>query len=560
MQFSSSLATSLNIEEKKKLGAYYTPDEVCQILTNWAIQCRNDTVLEPSFGKCGFLSASLSRLKELGNNAPQDQIFGCDIDPNAFLFLNDLLEIKPSLAHFIEKDFMELEVDSTWGKIFSVSIGNPPFISSQKLQPLTKKALQKKWSKIGIKLNQKASLWAHFLIHACQFIKEDGRLAWVLPMSFLQADYSREVRKYISSIFRDSLCIVMEQKLFLSEGTDEQIVILLCKNKKNNPIFEPNNIGFSQARNNEELVSIINAWEDGSLEKREITDCKPSYMNSEFEVKKAYDKLCSMKFVKELGDKLSIKLGIVTGDNKFFLANEKKLLENNIPINGIDYIISSLKYSKGIKYDIQEHLNYIELDMPGYILSLNESKSDSNLIEYFSKYPKDKLDSNYTFKKRKSWCTPNDGKIPDAFLVAMSRQGPRIVLNEARINCTNTIYRADFLESEVSDLEKKLISVSLLTSFSQLSAEFNGRRFGANVLKLEPSEMKKIKLIVPQIFDNKELENVFSNIDMAIRNDDFKLATQLADQYLLLNLPNGRKLSKLFCKELSEIHRQRFLK
>ncbi|WP_248789165.1 N-6 DNA methylase, partial [Escherichia coli] len=113
--------------------------------------------------------------------------------------------------------------------------------------------LQKKWSEIGIKLNQKASLWAHFLIHACQFIKEDGRLAWVLPMSFLQADYSQEIRKYISSIFTDSLCIVMEQKLFLSEGTDEQTVILLCKNKKNNPIFEPNKIVFSQARNNEEL-------------------------------------------------------------------------------------------------------------------------------------------------------------------------------------------------------------------------------------------------------------------------------------------------------------------
>ncbi|GGM05955.1 DNA methyltransferase [Streptomyces cinereus] len=560
MQSSSSLPTNLNIEEKKKLGAYYTPDEVCRILTNWAIQCRNDTVLEPSFGKCGFLSASLSRLKELGNNSPQNQIFGCDIDPNAFLFLNELLETGPGLAHFIEKDFMELEFDSTWGRIFSVSIGNPPFISSQKLEPLTKKKLQKKWSEIGIKLNQKASLWAHFLIHACQFIKEDGRLAWVLPMSFLQADYSQEIRKYISSIFTDSLCIVMEQKLFLSEGTDEQTVILLCKNKKNNPIFEPNKIVFSQARNNEELESIINAWEDGSLEKREITNFKPSYMNSDSEVKKAYDKLSSMGYVSELGDKLSIKLGIVTGDNKFFLANAKKLLNNNIDKGGIDYIISSLKYSKGIKYDILEHLDNIELGMSGYILSLNESKPDPNLIEYFSKYPKDKLNINYTFKKRKSWCTPNDRKIPDAFLVAMSRQGPRLVLNEARINCTNTIYRADFLNNEISELEKKLISISLLTSFSQLSAEFNGRKFGVNVLKLEPSEMKKIKLIIPETFDNEELENVFSNVDMAIRNDNFKLATQLADQYLLLNLPNGRKLSKLFCKELSEIHKQRLLK
>ncbi|WP_248789258.1 hypothetical protein, partial [Escherichia coli] len=101
--------------------------------------------------------------------------------------------------------------------------------------------------------------------------------------------------------------------------------------------------------NNEELESIINAWEDGSLEKREITNFKPSYMNSDSAVKKAYDKLSSMGYVSELGDKLSIKLGIVTGDNKFFLANAKKLLNNNIDKGGIDYIISSLKYSKGIK-------------------------------------------------------------------------------------------------------------------------------------------------------------------------------------------------------------------
>ena len=41
-------------------------------------------LLEPSFGACGFLEAAADRLREAGAASPLDQLYGCDIDEEAF--------------------------------------------------------------------------------------------------------------------------------------------------------------------------------------------------------------------------------------------------------------------------------------------------------------------------------------------------------------------------------------------------------------------------------------------------------------------------------------------
>ncbi|SHL98956.1 N-6 DNA Methylase [Hymenobacter psychrotolerans DSM 18569] len=69
-----------DLQEKKQNGIYYTPDLAAQILTRWAIRQPTDIVLEPSFGGCGFLTATRDRLLEIGNKQPQDRLYGCDID------------------------------------------------------------------------------------------------------------------------------------------------------------------------------------------------------------------------------------------------------------------------------------------------------------------------------------------------------------------------------------------------------------------------------------------------------------------------------------------------
>ena len=61
----------MNIERKKRLGAYYTPSEVTNILSNWAVRSGDDIILEPSFGGCNFLISALNRLKEFESVKPE---------------------------------------------------------------------------------------------------------------------------------------------------------------------------------------------------------------------------------------------------------------------------------------------------------------------------------------------------------------------------------------------------------------------------------------------------------------------------------------------------------
>ena len=46
------------VDIKRLLGAYYTPDALANILAKWALVAERGTVLDPSFGRCAFLSAA----------------------------------------------------------------------------------------------------------------------------------------------------------------------------------------------------------------------------------------------------------------------------------------------------------------------------------------------------------------------------------------------------------------------------------------------------------------------------------------------------------------------
>jgi hypothetical protein len=74
-------------ERRRRLGLFYTPPTVISILVDWAVRTSAETILEPSFGGCGFLEKSLERLRRLGASPVGAQVFGCDIAPEAFGYL-----------------------------------------------------------------------------------------------------------------------------------------------------------------------------------------------------------------------------------------------------------------------------------------------------------------------------------------------------------------------------------------------------------------------------------------------------------------------------------------
>lgn len=546
--------------ERKRLGAFYTPENLSQILTNWAIRNSEDLVLEPSFGGCGFLVAARRRLAELGARDPREQIYGCDVDDGAFEFLAETLGQPVDQSKFLHKDFLETKALADWPVLFDATIGNPPYIPYQAIPSEKRKKLVKSAESLGVTLGGKSSLWAHFLFHAVSFVAPGGRMAWVLPGSFLQADYAAKIRQFLAESFSDVLCILMHQRFFKEEGTEEETVVLLAKGRSNDlPKCTPL---FIDALNLEALESSIFDWESGRAVGRPLLG-RPSLLSVSEEVSKVYSEVEKRVDCYLLGDLLKINIGLVTGANKFFVIDREAKSDARLVDSDVIPVLSKFKFAQGLNFKLSDFENIIDSGERGYLVnSVTFPKKGTGLFEYLDKFGAVEREKVSTFKKRPIWHLPSDGKIPDGFFPVMNHHGPRLVINELGINCTNTIHRVYFKES-LSILDRKLVAISLLTSFSQISAEFVGRRYGSGVLKHEPREAEKIAVVLPTALSSHMVDECYFKIDSLLRLGKHDEATAYADEIifgrLALEQYKSNILSLALCKvrELRKTNRYR---
>lgn len=550
----------LNVEflERKKLGIFYTPSEATRILCQWAIRTPNDRILEPSFGACGFLEASRDRLVELKSLNPSKHLFGCDIDPQAFsAFLQPKFGDSDLQKRFIKKDFLRVTPEEFSLKKFDAVIGNPPYISYRNMSSAQRTSAAEALKHSDYSLDSKASLWAYFVAHGLNFLKPGGRIAWILPGSFLHAEYSGVIKDLISDNFERSLVIQLGQRLFSSEGTEENTAILLAEGWKRN--FNRGTLKVDFASTLLDLQNVVSTWQAGKWEGKEY-NTRIGYALLTNEVSKS---ICEIKERCEtitLGDVADILIGIVTGANKFFVINQETAKQWNLPESSLKPILSKFNVATGIKLKPSDLKGFVTENFRCLLVDTSELKEeDLQLRVYLWTFPEKDKDENVTFQKREIWHQPNDGKIPDAFFPYMHHLGPRLVINNAGVTSTNTVHRV-FFKPECNNTKAKASAISLLSTYGQLSAEIEGRIYGSGALRHEPSEAKRISLILPKNLNSREVEETFKNIDNLIRGNNHREVRKVADRFVLGDMPakHSSRIIKIIDKALRAARARRY--
>jgi len=482
----------------------------------------------------------------LGCATPKSQIFGCDVDAAAFTFLAETLGQPINTKQFLQKDFLDVKIGEDWTHLFSCSIGNPPYIPFQALPEKRRLELIQRCKEEGIKVSSRASLWAHFLLHATNFVAPGGRMAWVLPGAFLQADYAIGIREYLSRSFDGVLCVLMHQRFFKNEGTEEETVILLTRGRR--ALGSPADVQFAEARSLDELSEQIRSWTNGESTGRPLS-ARPAYLATNDAIVSQFKTLESTLQCHALGDLVLANIGLVTGANQFFVLSNEDKARYRLREADTVRVLGKFKATKGLRFTVDDHDSYLETGACGHLVhSKKLPRKNSPLRRYLDSFSEEDRNKIGTFKKRSVWHATNDENIPDAFLPVMNHDGPRLVLNQARINCTNTLHRA-FFRKHVTEKQQKLIAISLLTSFSQLSAEFVGRRYGSGVLKHEPREIEKIAILLPELNDDTVNQH-FDAIDKLLRDKDTEAAMKKADELILGTFNDWEALSAAFSAAL----------
>jgi adenine-specific DNA-methyltransferase len=518
---------SHDIGHRKKIGAFYTPLSVSTALSNWGIRTSTDLVLEPCFGGCTFLEAAVSRLNALGNTAPEANLFGCDIDPLAFSYLKTRIKPATIAGHFFQQDFLEYSPEQCSAGKFDLVIGNPPYIRHSNFSAKQRHTVAQAMRTAGAQFHGRANLWAYFVVHALQFLKSDGRLALVLPGSFLHADYSYAIREFVRSKFSHVVAFTLAERLFVTEGTEETTVVLLAEGF-GKPALD-NEFMVRCVENTDELTSLIVDWPAG-ISAKEMAF--PGHGLVPSDVGELHQNLASLPDMRLLREMANVRIGLVTGDTPYFVKSRSEWRQLKIDSRHLKYIMPRSQYVPGIAVSLNDSRQHIENDIRCLALWTPSAPRSEILLEYLATYPMAKREQNSTFRRRPIWHQFRDAHgAPDAFFVFMVDQGPRIILNPAEADSTNSMYRI-FFNSDVSLTQMKLVALSTYTTFTQLAAEIIGYPRGSGALKLEPSSTLKLALFLPTNRNSTAIDEVFKMVDGKLRQGDTAGARSIADAFL----------------------------
>lgn len=516
-------------ERRRSLGAFYTPSYLSKLLCSWAIQKKDSVVLEPSFGGCTFLEEIASRFLDLGSEDPLASVYGCDIDKNAFLKLESL-DISSHPDNFVLKDFLLLSHESFCAGKVDVVIGNPPYIGNAQIGAEQRRVVDL-WKKTcGLELDARSSLWVYFFIHSLSFLKEGGRLAFVLPGSFLSSDYSKRIHKILKSRFNRCLVVSLAERIFVTEGAEERTVILLADGYKSTPSHQ-GIVKIVHSPLLSGLPGLFNSWDFDDLEFDDFDSIGiGSFVDRS--ATKNFFALCEKVPNVQLGDIATINIGIVTGDTKYFIRRPSEWEALGVDNKYYKFIVPKIKDISGINLTKGQVDLLVGSDARCLLLDTTVETLSAEVVLYLSRYPENKKDLA-TYKKRVVWHQPDDNKIPDGFFTFLTHNGPRIVLNSAGANCTNSVHRL-FLKGALNSVQIKLVALSMLSTFTQTHSEIIGRPCGSGALKLEPKDALQLKIMYPAAINHELVKEAFKGAQKALSENppDEVGARKIADMAL----------------------------
>ena len=483
------------VTAEKLRGGFYTPAPIASFVLKWAVNGNKDqSILEPSCGDGAFLRRIAEEKYEFRSLTA--------IELNRAEY-NKAKKISLPNCNLINADFYKFF--SKTRERFDVVMGNPPFIRYQYFNKEQQLGAAHIFGRAGLKYSKLTNSWVSFVVGSSLLLKEEGRIAFVVPAEILQVSHAKMLRQFLVNFF-NKINIISFQKLVFPE-IQQEVVLLLCEKDRSHT----NAIDHIEVEDINHLMKLdVNKLHYPKKRVDFHSNKWTFYFLDQLEID-FLENLTNSSSISLLGKFADVEVGITTGANPFFTVPLSTVVEYNLfdyarPLVGRSVQVSSAIFTKkdweiNRKNEARTHL----LVFP----EKSKMKGNKAALSYLNFGERHKIDEGYKCSIRDEWQMIPSIRFSDALFIRRNNLFPRLIINDAKAYTTDTMHRVNVKKG--TDLAA--FTASYYNSLSFAFAEIRGRSHGGGVLELMPNEAEDI--LLPYHAANGELLDF---IDSSFRN------------------------------------------
>lgn len=494
-----------NQSKEKLRGGYYTPLAIANFILKWVLKKNPQLILEPSCGDGSFIKALGAQMG--APHASTIKFVGVEIlkeeadKSREMAFFNKNIAAEIHNNNFLEWALTRLDNSEK----FDAIVGNPPYIRYQYLSESDQKFSEQIFSYYWLSFTKHTNAWVPFVIASLGLLSSGGRLAMVIPSELLHVLHAGSLRKFLLSQC-SKILIIDPNNLLFDEALQGTIILML--EKKHQLSQDLCDVAIASEPNNNFLNS------DPELIFNNANYVSSKFLNGkwmklllsakELEVFEGVSQLDSIKKFSEIA---SVDVGIVTGANKFFLVDNKTVLEYDLQ-NFVKPMFGRSEHCSGIIYNESVHHSNAVRGLPTNFIHIPKEQFEKLPlgVQRYIKYGESQnLHTRYKCRIRSPWYSVPSVYVTNLGMLKRSHKYPRLILNKAGAYTTDTAYRIG------TSLDPINFVYCFINSLTALTAELGGRHYGGGVLELVPSEIEKLLIPIVSI-KNADINELDSEI------------------------------------------------
>lgn len=220
--------------------------DVADLLLGFCMRRPSDRIMDPSCGQGLFLDR-VFRWKRYLSSRPSDLapdgLWGVESDPDAA----DVARIAVPQARVLAQNFFTLDPDQT--DLFDAIIGSPPLVGADSFGRLNREAGRQlelglksdTWEGHEVKrqrllprdlwgqMDARSGLHAYYFLHSARFLRESGRIGFVVPNGWLDAAHGQKLKRFLLDQFRIIAMVESDAERFFESGDKKSCLLVLEK-------------------------------------------------------------------------------------------------------------------------------------------------------------------------------------------------------------------------------------------------------------------------------------------------------------------------------------------